>query len=231
LQIVRAMPQVDFSANSASLRRSLTIRQKRTDRPALAEEFRGHWRSILMTLGINSDFLRNRHGPCPICGGADRFRFDDKDGRGTYICNQCGAGDGPDLAMGALGISFKELAINLRARPALEALAGPTSAPGQGERRNRRNEHAAGALWQESSPVRFGSPVYSYLLNRVGRFTASPAMREHARCIQPGLPKQAHSAMVVLYSDIDGAPRAVQRTFVTPDGMGIPRQPKRMTLG
>ncbi|MCB7636160.1 DUF927 domain-containing protein, partial [Klebsiella pneumoniae] len=37
-----------------------------------------------------------RHAPCPACGGKDRFRFDDN-GRGSFICNQCGAGDGLDL--------------------------------------------------------------------------------------------------------------------------------------
>ena len=38
-----------------------------------------------------------RHCPCPVCGGKDRFRFDNKDGRGTYICNQCCSGDGLEL--------------------------------------------------------------------------------------------------------------------------------------
>ena len=32
-----------------------------------------------------------------MCGGADHFRFDDKEGRGTWFCNQCGAGDGLKL--------------------------------------------------------------------------------------------------------------------------------------
>ncbi len=55
---------------------------------------RGRWREILPRLGIDPKFLRNRHGPCPLCGGKDRYRWDDKDGRGTYYCNQCGAGEG-----------------------------------------------------------------------------------------------------------------------------------------
>lgn len=54
----------------------------------------GHWREILPQLGIDPRFLVNRHGPCPICGGKDRFRFDDRDGSGSYICGQCGAGNG-----------------------------------------------------------------------------------------------------------------------------------------
>jgi putative DNA primase/helicase len=54
----------------------------------------GRWREILPQLGIDTRFLRNKHGPCPICGGKDRFRFDDRDGSGSYFCNQCGAGPG-----------------------------------------------------------------------------------------------------------------------------------------
>ncbi|MDU7866195.1 MAG: AAA family ATPase, partial [Pantoea sp.] len=57
---------------------------------------RHRWEEILLQLGIDLPGL-NKHGPCPCCGGTDRFRFDDKDGRGTWFCNQCGNGDGLDL--------------------------------------------------------------------------------------------------------------------------------------
>ena len=55
---------------------------------------RGRWRDILVQLGVESRFLVNRHGPCPLCGGKDRFRWDDKEGSGSYYCNQCGPGPG-----------------------------------------------------------------------------------------------------------------------------------------
>jgi putative DNA primase/helicase len=58
------------------------------------ERARGRWREILPVLGVNPRFLVNKHGPCPICGGKDRFRFDDKEGDGTYFCNQCRPGTG-----------------------------------------------------------------------------------------------------------------------------------------
>ncbi|WP_315969595.1 primase-helicase zinc-binding domain-containing protein, partial [Klebsiella pneumoniae] len=54
------------------------------------------WPSVLAGLHINVPDSPRRHGPCPACGGSDRFRFDDG-GRGSFICNQCGAGDGLDL--------------------------------------------------------------------------------------------------------------------------------------
>jgi putative DNA primase/helicase len=54
----------------------------------------GRWPEILQSAGIGGEYLKNQHGPCPACGGKDRFRFDDIEGRGTFICTQSGAGDG-----------------------------------------------------------------------------------------------------------------------------------------
>lgn len=68
----------------------------------------GRWPEVLAALGIDREHLRNRHGPCPVCGGKDRFRFDDKEGRGTWICSQCGAGDGFMLLQRVHGWGFAE---------------------------------------------------------------------------------------------------------------------------
>ncbi len=77
---------------------------------ALQQSAKGRWPGILRQLGIPEQFLVNRHGPCPACGGKDRFRFDDKDGNGTYFCNGCGAGDGFNLIMIFFGWDFKTAA-------------------------------------------------------------------------------------------------------------------------
>lgn len=69
----------------------------------------GLWPGLLAELGIEIP-SRGKHGPCPACGGQDRFRLDDKGGRGTFICNQCGAGDGLDLVARVTGKSTKEAA-------------------------------------------------------------------------------------------------------------------------
>lgn len=66
------------------------------------------WPHVLAQLGIPETALRNRHGPCPACGGEDRFRFDNRRGRGDYICGQCGAGDGFRLLERVHGWSFTE---------------------------------------------------------------------------------------------------------------------------
>ncbi|WP_275262333.1 primase-helicase zinc-binding domain-containing protein [Citrobacter braakii] len=73
----------------------------------------GHWPHILPALGVK--VIKNRHQACPVCGGADRFRFDDKEGRGTWFCNQCGAGDGLKLVEKVLGLSAGEAAKQVNA--------------------------------------------------------------------------------------------------------------------
>jgi putative DNA primase/helicase len=69
----------------------------------------GRWESTLNSLGVILP-ENKKHGACPICGGKDRFRFDDKEGRGTFYCNQCGSGDGFTLASKALSLSMKDTA-------------------------------------------------------------------------------------------------------------------------
>lgn len=69
----------------------------------------GHWPELLAGIGIDVP-RRGKHGPCPACGGKDRFRLDDKGGRGTWICNQCGAGDGLDLVCRVFSTPPKEAA-------------------------------------------------------------------------------------------------------------------------
>ena len=51
------------------------------------------WVNVLASLGVGENFLRKKPGPCPACGGRDRFTFDNRTGRGDYFCRKCEAGD------------------------------------------------------------------------------------------------------------------------------------------
>ncbi|WP_109401864.1 DUF927 domain-containing protein [Proteus terrae] len=77
------MTQTHFSSETPSV----------TD---IVKASQGRWLYILTNLGITVPD-NHKHGACPKCGGKDRFRFDDKNGKGTWFCNQCGHGDGLDL--------------------------------------------------------------------------------------------------------------------------------------
>jgi len=76
----------------------------------IAQAAIGKWSGILSALGVPEEFLNGKHQPCLLCGGKDRARFDDKDGRGTYICGQCGSGDGLTLLMKLYNWDFKQAA-------------------------------------------------------------------------------------------------------------------------
>lgn len=58
---------------------------------------------------LDERHIKGKQGPCPVCGGKDRFRFDNKENRGTWYCNACGAGDGYALYMLVKGLgNFNE---------------------------------------------------------------------------------------------------------------------------
>lgn len=62
------------------------------------DQFLGQWPTVLGNYGCQLPHGR-KHGPCPVCGGKDRFRFDDKNGRGTWFCSQCEPSSGGGLLL------------------------------------------------------------------------------------------------------------------------------------
>ncbi|MGG2141608.1 toprim domain-containing protein [Symbiopectobacterium sp. RP] len=83
----------------------------------------GHWDPILERLGISTN---RKESECPHCGGNTRYRFDDLEGRGTYLCSHCGAGTGLDLVMKVFQCSAPEAAGKVA-----EAMAMPLPEPKQ----------------------------------------------------------------------------------------------------
>src|SRR5262245_2252054 len=80
----------------------------RLDAAMVKAHAEGKWRAILSHLGMDLPATTKHHGPCPTCGGKDRFRFDDQAGTGSWFCNQCQpqAGDGFDLVRNVCGCDF-----------------------------------------------------------------------------------------------------------------------------
>jgi len=84
----------------------------------IADLANGQWPSILGALaGLSAQQLTDKHQPCPLCGGKDRYRFDDKDGTGSWFCGKCGGpdhtgggGSGMDMLMRRNNWDFKEAA-------------------------------------------------------------------------------------------------------------------------
>lgn len=77
---------------------------------------------------FNIDVRFKKKTPCPACGGRDRFRYDDKNGNGDYICQHCGAGDGISLIQKVTGLTFPEALSEVAAIVGLDATSNITDA-------------------------------------------------------------------------------------------------------
>ena len=176
----------------------------------IAELTKGHWSKLLPALGVDRKFLTNRHGPCPICNGKDRFRWDDMKGLGGYICSQCGAGDGFDLAMNVTGKTFREIAVQIT------QILGPTPfTPKQPDQDEAANLLAMQKLWGRSGRPILDGPVSHYLTRRIGCQWHSNLLREAFDVRTEG---QLWSAMI--WKVITHTDKAVNlhQTFLTMDG-------------
>jgi putative DNA primase/helicase len=177
---------------------------------------RGKWRGILMSLGIPGEMLVNRHGPCPLCGdGMDRFRFDDKEGRGTFICNRCGAGDGASLAMKFTGQSFGEVMKCIDVVVGSKSFRPECSASRPGSD-NKPSDFMA--LWSLGKPVNAQDTAGRYLNSRGLVVPDGGSLRFATRGYAGA--GDVHPTMVALLADPDGNPVQLHRTFLRPDGQG-----------
>ncbi|HCD5425683.1 TPA: toprim domain-containing protein [Klebsiella aerogenes] len=70
----------------------------------------GRWAEIFKHYGLPGITGKNHlKGECPLCGRTGKFRCDNKNGTGSYIC-VCGSGDGWALLTAKTGKEFKVLA-------------------------------------------------------------------------------------------------------------------------
>jgi putative DNA primase/helicase len=185
----------------------------------------GRWRSILPALGIDPRFLTGRNCPCPICGGRDRFRWDDRDGSGSFFCNQCGAGRGMKLAMLFTGITdFKEIAVKI------EAVLGEAPVERiRAERSEAAKRAALNRLWMASGPVSTEDPVDRWMHRRRIALPVYPhCLRTCMRARHSGPPVTFHPAMLAMVSAPTGKPVMIHRTFLTVDGGKAPVDKVRM---
>ncbi|HDU4556705.1 TPA: toprim domain-containing protein [Klebsiella pneumoniae subsp. pneumoniae] len=74
-----------------------------------AEAAKGQWSMIFEHYGLPPITGKNHFkGECPVCGARGKFRVDDRDGQGTWIC-VCGSGDGMKLLTQTLQKSFSAI--------------------------------------------------------------------------------------------------------------------------
>ena len=189
-------------------------------KPRTADQAVGRWPGILQALGVDPRHLGNKHSPCPVCEGKDRYRFDDKDGRGTWICSHCGSGDGFQLLQRIFGWSFSEAAKQVD-RIVGTVPAGPV-APARTEESKVR---ALIQTWQASRTVTRGDPVWRYLNRRLGIDMVPADLRFHPALRytdEDGKDLGRFPAMLARLRYPDGSGASIHRTYLTDVGEKAP---------
>jgi len=189
---------------------------------------RGKWRGILLQAGLDESYLKNEHGPCPLCrDGKDRFRFDDLEGDGTYYCSQCGPGSGFKLLM-----EFKNLKPFEKAAAWVDSILGTVHVTQQKAQRTEDDKRRILIkLWTDAKPVQPGDPVWLYLERRCGDPSAVlEDLRFHPE-LRHTMDGQNHPAMLALLRPNEGKAVGIHRTYLTPEGRKAAVDPVRMVLG
>jgi putative DNA primase/helicase len=171
----------------------------------------GHWPHILPALGVK--VIKNRHQACPVCGGSDRFRFDDKEGRGTWFCNQCGAGDGLKLVEKVFGVNPSEAAGKVNAVTGnLPPVAPEVIASEEAETEAGRTAAAklAASLMEKARPA-----TGNAYLTRKG-FPGRECLTLTATHKTGGVTYRAGDVVVPLH---DGSGALVNLQFINADGL------------
>ncbi len=200
---------------------------------------RGRWVGLLSQAGISKSSLTGKHGPCPGCGGKDRFRFDDKGGRGTWICSQGGdaiAGDGFSLLQHVHAISFPDAVhqiselLGIAGRVVVEPAYPPTTrVPGQVPSATAETERVHGsrkrlkAVRAVCRELTDGCTAAQYLINRgLGAILKDkPCNLWDAPQLRYYLPDgqfQLLQGMVTTIRAPTGAAVTLQQTFLTANG-------------
>jgi Toprim domain/CHC2 zinc finger len=179
----------------------------------------------------------DRCGPCPVCGGRDRFAINVK--KQVWNCRICArGGDVIELVRHLDGLGFKEAvaALTGHALPRERTPSGQSEPAGYVARAELKRAASAlpwKAIWAEAQDPR-RTLVDAYLRSRRLELpveAAGEAVRFHPACF---FGKECYPAMVCLVRNIaTNEPQGVHRTAIMPDGTAIKRDGKtfRMSLG
>ena len=178
----------------------------------------GRWEYILSAVGIDRKYLTKRHTACPICNaGKDRFRWTDHQGKGSYICNQCGSGTGIDLVMAVLKTDFRG------AVKAIEPHVG--SAPIVAPKAQQAPKRDGAAMWGRGQKLIAGDVVTRYLAKRGIRLDTLPSqlrLLPDASYRHDDGRRETHPAMLAHFVAPDLSSATVHFTYLTEAGEKAP---------
>ena len=198
-------------------------------RPSVRDVAAGKWHGLLLGFGLSERQLSGKHCPCPICGGNDRFRFDDKEGRGTFYCSHCGAGDGIKLVMSLKGLDFK-----MAAREIEQAAGGVQAGQILKQLGNAEKLERLCQIWYESKPLRVDDEAMRYLAGRglsVGTFPDCLRLHPALPYFDEGREVGKFPALIARVVGPDGAGLTLHRTYLQAGKKAPVHSPRKLMAG
>jgi putative DNA primase/helicase len=210
------------------------------------------WVTLLQKYGVPDRSLTGKSGSCPICGGNDRFTYDNKRGRGDWVCRKCNngdpkAGDGYELICKVTGMSFRELMLELESGSLAETrhCRAPQVAPAPGRRVDPEwARKRLDSMWDCATLIGFDGLVSRYLRARVPDLTAPPSSALRQAMLDYRHEKKVIGqwpGIIARFTLPDGRLGTLHRTFlerstaakatiVTSDGEILPTKLNDLTL-
>ena len=185
---------------------------------------KGRWKALVTEFGLSPLILDGKHHPCPICGGNDRFRFDDKNGMGTYICSQCGAGDGIMLLERVTKLPFSEIASKIEQVSGTITVELPKKEIDEAARKEAKNR-----LWSAGVSVGRDNPAGMYLFNRGLDAKPNKSLR-FVDGVFHSTGSDKFPVMVAKICDAEGNPINLHITYLTRDGHKADVSPSRRIM-
>lgn len=179
---------------------------------AIEAAARGRWPQILSALGVDEQFLRKKAGPCPMCGGKDRYRFDDRGGDGWYFCQQCGPGPGMVLLRKINGWDYRTACERVEEIIGKDLRPAPANEVDPVERKRKRLEALRSVLEAATAP----DVVAEYLRGRGLRLVPGVVLGTHALAYrdEDGQRAGSYPAMLAPVLGPSGSLQSVHRTYI-----------------
>jgi putative DNA primase/helicase len=201
----------------------------------------GGWARVLTRLGVPEDCVQlRRQQPCPVCGGSDRYVYDDRRGRGDFFCRKCGPGDGFALLMKLNKWTFMEtrkrvievagLGAVAAARVGIASRTVVPTAPAQPARPTQRvRDLLGGSCTSDAVP-----DVVEYLSSRrVWSLPQGCTLRAHASAeyFHDGRTVGRFAALVAPVVDIAGELVTVHVTYLDAGRKLATHEPRKILSG
>jgi len=157
-----------------------------------------------------------------MCGGTDRFRFDDREGSGSFFCSHCGSSkSGVDLVMKFKGVNFTEAKRLIEAHLGEAQVIVPKASKSEEEKAERARDQMA-SLWNRGKQLDGTDTASRYLAARGIKLEYVPTFLRFIPDLafyHDDKRKTEHPALITKFVAPDNSSAIIHRTYLAEPGV------------